>query len=73
MYGDQFFKEMEGTAMGSPFSPVAAELFKEGFEQTALVTADRGWYVDDNFIAWPHWRTQLDAFLDHLNDLCQKI
>ena len=59
------------SAMGSPFFPVAAELFKEGFEQTALVTADRGWYADDNFIAWPHWRTQLDAFLDHLND--QKI
>ena len=76
---DQFFVlETEGTAMGSPLSPVVAGLFMEDFEQTALVTADREpklrlRYVDDTFIIWPHGRTQLVTFLDHLNGLCEKI
>ena len=77
-HGDQFFEQTEGTAMGSPLSPVVAGLFMEDFEQTALMTADREpklWlrYVDDTFIIWPHGRTQLVTFLDHLNGLCEKI
>ena len=64
--------------MGSPLSPVVAGLFMEDFEQMALATADREpklWlrYVDDTFIIWPHGRTQLATFLDHLNGLCEKI
>ena len=64
--------------MGSPLSPVVAGLFMEDFEQTALVTADREpklWLrnMDDTFIIWPHGRTQLVTFLDHLNGLCEKI
>ena len=74
-HGDQFFEQ---TAMGSTLSPVVAGLFMEDFEQTALMTADRQpklWlrYVGDTFIVWPHGRTQLDAFLEHFNSLCQKI
>ena len=77
-HGDQFFEQTEGTAMGSPLSPVVAGLFMEDFEQMALATADREpklWlrYVDDTFIIWPHGRTQLATFLDHLNGLCEKI
>ena len=64
--------------MRSPLSPVVAELFMEDFEQMALVTADsvpKLWlrHVDDTFIVWPHGRTQLVTFLDHLNGLCKKI
>ena len=64
--------------MGSPLSPVVAGHFMEDFEQMALVTADRElklWlrYVDNAFIIWPHGRTQLANFLDHLNGLCEKI
>ena len=75
---DQFYEQTNGTAMGSPLSPVVAGLFMKDFEQTALVTADREpklWlrYVDDTFIIWPHGRTQLVTFLDHLNGLSEKI
>ena len=64
--------------MGSPLSPVVVGLFMEDFEQTALVTADREpklWfrYVNDTLIVWPHRRTQLATFMDHLNGLCYKI
>ena len=77
-HGDQFFEQTDGTAMGSPLSPVVAGLFMEDFEQMALVTADREsklWlrYMDDTFIVWPHGRTELATFLDHLNGLCQKV
>ena len=72
-YGDQFFEQTEGTAMGSPVSLVVAGVFMEEYKQTALVTPDREpklWLrcVDDT-IVWPHGRTQLDAFLDHLSSL----
>ena len=35
----QFYKQVEGAAMGSMFSPIVANLFMEHFERTALRTA----------------------------------
>ena len=58
--------------MGSPLSPVVANLFMEVFEERALVSAvlrPRLWlrYVDDTFVLWPHSTDELDTFQDHLN------
>ena len=36
----EFFEQSEGTSMGSPISPVLADMFMEAFEQTAIATAD---------------------------------
>ena len=36
----KIFKQLKGTAMGSPLSPVIANIFMEDFETTALMTAD---------------------------------
>ena len=74
----QIYKQLKGTAMGSPLSPVIANIFMEDFEQTALVTADyqpRMWkrYVDDTFVIWPHGEEKLDAFLGHINTLHPNI
>ena len=36
----QIFKQLKGTAMGSPISPVIANIFMKDFKTTALVTAE---------------------------------
>jgi hypothetical protein len=50
-FNDQFFKQLEGTAMGSPISPIFAELFLQKLENN-LIKNNRNiivWrrYVDD--------------------------
>ncbi|XP_030834545.1 uncharacterized protein LOC115921322 [Strongylocentrotus purpuratus] len=58
--------------MGSPLSPVIANILMEHFETTALQTLSQRpslWlrYVDDTFVIWPHSRPDLDHFLAHIN------
>ena len=38
-FQDQFFEQVEGVAMGSPVSPIVANLYMEYLEQKALSTA----------------------------------
>lgn len=58
--------------MGSPLSPIVANLFMEDFEAKALASArlpPKLWkrYVDDTNVIWSHGHEELDRFLDHLN------
>ena len=39
LYSDEFFEQREGAAMGSPLSPVVANIFMEKFEIEALRAA----------------------------------
>ena len=60
--------------MGSPLSPIVANLFMEHFEETALQSAThkpKVWlrYVDDTFVVWQHGAEEINTFLQHLN--CQ--
>jgi len=69
---DGFFEQLEGAAMGSPLSPIVANLFMESFEKRALQTAEvrpRVWlrYVDDIFAVWSGSEQQLRRFHEHLN------
>ncbi|KAK4882178.1 hypothetical protein RN001_005497 [Aquatica leii] len=59
--------------MGSPLSPVVANIFMESFETVALessILKPKVWfrYVDDTFIVWSHGHLELSKFLDHLNN-----
>lgn len=58
--------------MGSPLSPVVADIFMEEFEQKALESTrlkPKLWlrYVDDVLVIWPHGEKRLRRFLKHLN------
>nr|XP_023015434.1 uncharacterized protein LOC111504940 [Leptinotarsa decemlineata] len=69
---DKFYKQLKGAPMGSPLSPVLANLFMEDFETRAIGTSHLKptcWirYVDDVFVIWPHGSEDLHAFLNHIN------
>ena len=71
---DSFYEQTIGAAMGSPLSPVIANIFMEHFEQSALansVYVPKIWkrYVDDIFAIWPHGKEHLDTFLSYLNNI----
>ena len=75
-YQGQHFEQLEGAAMGSPISPIVANLFMENFEEKAISTAPHPpyfWkrYVDDTFtiLESSHRR----ALLDHINSIDQHI
>ena len=65
----QIFKQLKGLAMGSPLSPVIANLFVEDFGNMALTTglsAQR--YVDDTFVIWPHGTKIFLHYINHLHE-----
>lgn len=77
-FQDSFYEQVEGTAMGSPLSPVVANLFMEALENKALdlsLLRAKMWvrYMDDTFVLWPHTDDELDAFHEHLNSLSPSI
>jgi Reverse transcriptase (RNA-dependent DNA polymerase) len=78
IYNKQFYKQVEGAPMGSPLSPVVANLFMADFETKALESAPLKpscwWrYVDDIFVIWQHGKDELLRFLEHLNNQHSKI
>ena len=59
--------EVQGAAMGSPLSPMMANIFMEDLEMHALETSPckrKVWlrYVDDVFAIWPYGDHLLDTF-----------
>jgi hypothetical protein len=64
--------------MGSPLAPVVANFYMGHFEEQAMSSATRKptwWYryVDDMFVMWPHGKTELRGFLQHLNNIHPNI
>ena len=64
--------------MGSPLSPVIANLYMEYFEGVALFSfplKPKWWkrYVDDTNVCWPHGLEKLEEFHDHLNSITESI
>ena len=71
-FQDHFYEQVGGAAMGSPVSPIVANLYMEYLEQKALITAPnphRFWcrFVDDTFVIHKEVNTQ--GFLQQINSV----
>ena len=69
-YNSKHYKQLHGTAMGSPVSVVVAEIVMQSIEEQALATYKQTvplWlrYVDDTFTAVQ--KCEIDTFHEHLN------
>ena len=71
-YRGKYYEQVEGAAMGSPISPIVANLYMENFELRALNTSPNlplMWkrFVDDTFVIKK--KAHKEEFLTHLNSL----
>ena len=76
VFQGQHFGQVEGAAMGSPLSPIVANIYMEHFEAKALETAPHPpslWkrYVDDTFVILK--TAYKEEFFHHLNSIEEKI
>ena len=75
-YRGKYYKQVEGAAMGSPTSPIVANLYMESFELRALNTSPNPplmWkrFVDDTFIIMK--KAHKEEFLTLLNSVDSNI
>ena len=75
-YQGKFYEQTDGIAMGSPMSPIVANLFMEDLEVKALATSPHQpslWkrFVDDTFIIIK--KAHKDSLLQHLNSIDDNI
>ena len=71
-FQEQFYEQVEGAAMGSPVSPIVANLYMEYLEPKALSSAPnptRFWcrFVGDTFVI--HKEVNKQGFLQHINSV----
>ena len=71
-----YYEQKKGAAMGSPISPIIANIFMEAFEQKAIATVlypPRVWkrYVDDTWVIQQQEHQQ--QFLQHINTVDPSI
>ena len=72
----KFYEQLEGAAMGSPLSPIVANLYMESFEVETIRSAPHPPYlwkrfVDDTFTILQS--SQKNGFLEHINSIDQYI
>ena len=75
--GSDIYRQEEGLAMGSPLSPVLANIYMEYFEEMTLRSTSLKpslWlrYVDDTFILWSH-QEDVQILLDDVNSIRRSI
>ena len=72
----RFYEQQEGVAMGSPISPIVANLYMEDLETKAIQSAPNPpsfWrrFVDDTLTIMKS--SQVESFLNHLNSIDHHI
>ena len=76
LYDGQIYSQVEGAAMGSPVSPIVANLFMEFFEERAInsfMYEVKIWrrYVDDTMVILCD--SLLEDFTEHINSIHPSI
>ena len=76
VFQGQYYEQIEGVAMGSPLSPIVANIFMEDFETKALETAAHPpslWkrFVDDTFVVIE--AQYKEGFFQHINSIDENI
>ena len=76
VFQEVFYEHTKGAAMGSPISPIVANIFMEAFEKRAIETAlhpPRIWkrYVDNTFVLQD--KAHKEEFLQHINTVDPSI
>ena len=76
IYAGVFYKQKKGAAMGSPVSPIVANLYMEHFEERAIREAPHPpdiWLrsVDDTFTVLQE--SEVEHFTHHLNSMDENI
>ena len=72
-HNESYFKQVQGTAIGTKMAPPYAILFISELEETFLASSTlkpfvRWRYIDDVFMIWQHGEEQLKHFLGDLNN-----
>ena len=74
VFDGKFYKQLQGTAMGTKLAPAYANIFMGKLEHNILSHAPLKpsfykRYIDDILIIWPHSEADLNTFLTSLNSL----
>ncbi|CAJ0953503.1 unnamed protein product [Ranitomeya imitator] len=76
LFGDEFYLQRRGTAMGSNVAPTYANIYMAVLEGDHVYNSSfwghvRGWrrYIDDIFLVWDGDRSELEAFHLYLNNI----
>ena len=77
-FDTKFYKQLQGTAMGTKLAPAYANLFMGKLEHEILSHAPYKpllykCYIDDILILWPHSELELDNFLLTMNSFHPSI
>ena len=73
-FNGKYYRQINGTAMGTKMAPSYANLFMGKFEENALADASHSpliwWrFIDDIFLLWTHGEDLLNRFITYLNNL----
>ena len=73
-FRDNFYHQIRGLAMGGPLSPLLANIYVEYVENLAIETyflKPKFWgrYMDDILVIWNYGESEIEGFLEHLNNL----
>ena len=77
-FNNEYYKQIQGTAMGTKLAPAYANIFMGKLEHSILSTAPLKplfykRYIDDILILWPHSETELNKFLLDINSFHDSI